>query len=74
MQETKHGFLVLADISGFTAFVTETEPTLHEGLDLGPSHGVAFDGGRVVHVIDPDGAQNVVRVDRTREAAKVLME
>jgi hypothetical protein len=25
MPETKHGFLVLADISGFTAFVTETE-------------------------------------------------
>jgi hypothetical protein len=25
MAETKHGFLVLADISGFTAFVTETE-------------------------------------------------
>jgi hypothetical protein len=25
MRETKHGFLVLADISGFTAFVTETE-------------------------------------------------
>jgi hypothetical protein len=25
MNETKHGFLVLADISGFTAFVTETE-------------------------------------------------
>src|SRR6185436_2404844 len=25
MAETKHGFLVLADISGFTAFVTATE-------------------------------------------------
>lgn len=25
MAETKHGFLVLADISGFTAFVTQTE-------------------------------------------------
>ena len=25
MADTKHGFLVLADISGFTAFVTETE-------------------------------------------------
>lgn len=25
MRETMHGFLVLADISGFTAFVTETE-------------------------------------------------
>jgi hypothetical protein len=26
MGETRHGFLVLADISGFTAFVTATEP------------------------------------------------
>ena len=25
MPETKHGFLVLADVSAFTAFVTETE-------------------------------------------------
>src|SRR3990172_9029006 len=38
MAETKHGFLVLADISGFTAFVTATElehgpPLVAELLD-----------------------------------------
>jgi hypothetical protein len=47
---------------------------LHKGLDLGPGHGVALDRSRVVHVIDPDGAQDVVGLYRSREPAKVLME
>jgi hypothetical protein len=65
MSETKRGFLVLADISGFTAFVTSTElehgpPIIAELLEavirrLAPPleiHGIE---GDAVFAIGPDG-------------------
>ena len=47
---------------------------LDQILDLGPGHGVAFDGSRVVNVVDPDLAQDVVGLDSARQAAEVGVE
>ena len=57
---TDHGFLVLADVSGFTAFVTTTE--LEHGSDiiatLLDGQGARVDG--LVNVIGPfDGSKGV---------------
>jgi hypothetical protein len=65
MNETRHGFLVLADISGFTAFVTTTElehgpPLIAELLEevirrISPPleiHGIE---GDAVFALGPDG-------------------
>ena len=48
--------------------------SFHQFLDLGARHCVAFDGGRVVNVVDPDLAQDRVGLDRSRKAAHARLE
>jgi hypothetical protein len=50
---TKHGFLVLADISGFTAFVTETE------LEHGPPIIAALLEAVIRHIAPPLEVQEI---------------
>ena len=66
MRTTKHGFLVLADITGFTAFVTTTEiehgpPMIAELLEevirrLAPPLDVHAIEGDAVFALGPDGS------------------
>ncbi len=47
---------------------------VYKRLDLGSSHRVAFNGGGVVHIVDPDCAQDMIRLDGTGESAEVVMQ
>ena len=47
---------------------------LDERFDLGASHRVSFDCGGVVHVVDPDRPQDLVRLDSPGKAAKLLVQ
>jgi len=49
-------------------------PTLDEILDLHSRHGVAFDRGRVVDVVDPDRAEYLIGFNGTGKAAQAFVK
>jgi hypothetical protein len=48
--------------------------SVDEVLDLSPSHRVSLDRGRVVNVVDPDLAEDLVSLNGTRKTPEVLMQ
>jgi hypothetical protein len=47
---------------------------LDQVLDLGPRHGIALDGSRVVDIIEPDRMKDLICLDGPREAAKATLQ
>jgi hypothetical protein len=47
---------------------------LDQVFDLGPRHSVALNGRRVVDIVDPDRAQDVVRLDGVGKTAEPALQ
>jgi hypothetical protein len=67
------GVGVSADLEVFAQLlVADGAPLGEQGLDLLENQRVAFDRGRVVRLLEPDAAPDVLRLERGREPTEAL--